>query len=202
MPITTEAGLRALYGETNVRAAEKVLDHIDIHARNFIANSPFMLLATSNGTDIDVSPKGDPAGGVIVEEDGKHILLADRPGNNRLDGLVNILGHPKVATIFLIPGVRETLRVNGHAAIHAEDEWLDRCLINGRRPISVTRIRVEEAYLHCAKALIRSKLWQPETWPEARPVPTMGEILRDHTGQEIAYESEADMVKRYAKQLY
>lgn len=202
MAITTEAELRALYGETSIRAAEKVIDHIDTHARAFIANSPFMLLATSNGTDLDVSPKGDPDGGVIVEEDGKHLLLADRPGNNRLDGLLNVLKHPKVATIFLIPGVRETLRVNGHATIHAEDEWLDRCLINGRRPITVTRIQVEETYLHCAKALIRSKLWHPETWPDARPVPTMGEMLRDHTGHEVALESEADMVKRYTEQLY
>ena len=202
MPISTEAELRSQYGETNVRAAEKVLDHLDAHCRAFIANSPFMVLATSDGQNLDVSPKGDPSGSVIVDEDGRHMLLADRPGNNRIDGLINILNHPKVATIFLIPGVRETLRVNGHATIHAEPEILDRCLINGRRPITVTRVRVEEAYLHCAKALIRSKLWDPASWPETRPVPTMGEMLRDHTGQDIAYESDADMLKRYAAQLY
>jgi PPOX class probable FMN-dependent enzyme len=202
MPITTEADLRKHYGDTNVRAAEKVLDHLDAHCRAFIAASPFMVLATSDGQSMDVSPKGDPAGGVIVEDDGKHMLLADRPGNNRIDGLVNLLSHPKVATLFLIPGVRETLRVNGHAAIHDEPEILDKCLVNGRRPITVTRIRVEEAYLHCAKALIRSKLWDPSTWPEGRPVPTMGEMLRDHTGQDIAYETEDAMVQRYAKELY
>lgn len=202
MPITCEADLRALYGERNIRASEKVLDYIDPHMREFIGHSPFMLLATSNGTDLDVSPKGDPAGAVIVEDDGRHVLLADRPGNNRLDGLVNILGNPKVATIFLIPGVRETLRVNGHAVIHAEPEWLDRCLINDRRPITVTRIRIEEAYIHCAKSLIRSKLWQPESWPTERPVPTMGEMLRDHTGKETAYETDEAMVERYSKQLY
>ncbi|MEO1493492.1 MAG: pyridoxamine 5'-phosphate oxidase family protein [Pseudomonadota bacterium] len=202
MPITTETDLRALYGEISVRAAEKVIDHIDSHMRGFIAHSPFMLLATSDGTNLDVSPKGDPAGAVIVEEDGRHVLLADRPGNNRIDGLLNILGHPSVAMLFVIPGVRETLRVNGHAEIHAEPEILDQCLINGRRPITVTRIRVEEAYLHCAKALIRSKLWQPETWPKDRPVTTMGEMLRDHTGQDIAYETDEAMVARYAKQLY
>ncbi len=202
MPITNEADLRALYGETNIKAADKVLDRLDQHCRAFIAASPFLVIATSDGQTMDVSPKGDPAGGVIVEDDGKHMLLADRPGNNRIDGLVNLLHHPKVATLFLIPGVRETLRVNGHATIHAEPEVLDQCLINGRRPITVTRIRVEEAYLHCAKALLRSKLWDPATWPRARPVPTMGEMLRDHTGQEIAYESDEDMAKRYAAQLY
>ncbi len=202
MPVTTQADLRALYGEINIRAAEKVIDHIDQHMRGFIAKSPFMLLATSDGVNLDVSPKGDPAGAVIVQDDGQHVLLADRPGNNRIDGLVNIVSYPKVAMLFLIPGVRETLRVNGHAEVHAEPEILDKCLINGRRPITVTRIRVEEAYLHCAKAFIRSKLWQPETWPEERPVPTMGEMLRDHTGQDIAYESDVDMAKRYAAQLY
>ena len=202
MPIQTEAELSALYGETNVRAAEKVLDHLDIHCRNFIANSPFLVLATADGQTLDISPKGDPAGSVIVEEDGRALLLADRPGNNRIDGLKNILKHPRIAMLFLIPTVRETLRVNGHATIHAEPEMLDRCLINGRRPITVTRVAVEEAYLHCAKALIRSSLWQPETWPEARPVPTMGEMLVAHTGTETAYESDEDMVKRYATQLY
>ena len=202
MPVQTVEELKSLYGETNVRAKDKVLSTLDIHCRNFIANSPFFVLATSDGTDLDISPKGDPAGSVIVEDDGQHVLLADRPGNNRIDGLVNILSHPKVAMIFLIPGVRETLRVNGHATIHAEPEVLDKCLINGRPPLTVTRVKVEEAYLHCAKALIRSKLWQPETWPAERPVPTMGEMLVDHTGQDIAYETDEAMVKRYAATLY
>lgn len=202
MPIETEDALRALYGDTSIRASAKVLDRLDHHCRDFIANAPFLMLATSDGTRLDVSPKGDPAGSVIVEDDGQHMLLADRPGNNRIDGLVNILSHPKVATIFLIPGVRETLRVNGHATIHAEPEILERCAINGRLPITVTRIRVEEAYIHCAKALMRAFLWEPERWPEARPIPTMGEILRDHTGKEAAYETDADMLKRYAKHLY
>lgn len=202
MPIETEAELRALYGETNIRAAEKVLTRLDRHCLDFIAASPFLVLATSDGRTLDVSPKGDPAGAVIVEDDGSAVLLADRPGNNRIDGLVNILAQPQVAMIFLIPTVRETLRVNGRATIHAEPEMLDRCLIKGRRPITVTRIAVEEAYLHCAKALIRSELWNPQSWPGARPVPTMGEMLRDHTGADIAYETEEAMVTRYAKQLY
>ena len=202
MPITDAETLKSLYGETHPRAQRKVIDHLDVHCRNFIANSPFMLLATSNGTDLDVSPKGDPAGCIIVEEDGRHLLLADRPGNNRIDGLLNILAHPHVATIFLIPGVRETLRVNGRATLHDEPEVLDRCLINGRRPITVTRIEVQEAYLHCAKALIRSKLWDPETWPAARPVATMSEMIGAHLGEEIPFESEEDMTRRYAPTLY
>lgn len=202
MPIETEAELRALYPNVNPRADTKVIDHLDAHCRAFIAASPFLLLATSNGQDLDVSPKGDPAGSVIVEDGGKALLIADRPGNNRLDGLVNILNHQWVATIFVIPGVRETLRINGTATIHAEPEILDRCLINGRRPITVTRVVVDEAYLHCAKALIRSQLWDPASWPEVRPVPSMGDMLRDHTGSDIQYETEARMLERYKTQLY
>lgn len=202
MPITDRAGLERLYGEVHPLAKIKAVDHLDSHCRTFIANSPFMLLATSNGTDLDVSPKGDPAGSVIVEEGGRAMLLADRPGNNRIDGLLNILAHPRVATIFLIPGVRETLRVTGTATIHDEPGILDRCLINGRRPITVTRIAVDEAYLHCAKALIRSKLWDTSSWADKRPVPTMSEMIGDHVGQAIPFESEPDMVERYRSMLY
>ena len=202
MPITDRTQLQRLYGEVHPLAAAKALDHLDAHCRAFIANSPFMLLATSNGTGLDVSPKGDPAGSVIVEPDGRGLMLADRPGNNRIDGLLNILAHPHVATIFLIPGVRETLRVTGRAAIHDDPEILDRCLVNGRRPITVTRIEVDEAYLHCAKALIRSKLWDTSSWPDQRPVPTMSEMIADHAGKELPYESEADMVERYQPMLY
>lgn len=201
MAITSEAELRALYGEVNQRAAKKVIGRLDAHCRAFIANSPFMLIATTDGTGIDVSPKGDPAGSVIVEDD-HHILIADRPGNNRIDGMLNVLKHPRVGTIFLIPGVRETLRVNGTATIHAEPELLERCAIRGRRPLTVMRIRAEEVFLHCAKALLRSELWNPATWPAERPVPTMSDMIRDHIGEQLPHESEEDMVRRYAPMLY
>ena len=202
MPVTTPADLRALYGAVNDRARDKMIDHLDRHCRAFIANSPFMLLATSDGTKLDVSPKGDPAGAVIVEDDGKHFLLADRPGNNRIDGLLNIVANPQVSALFLIPGVRETLRVTGTAVIHDEPEWLDRCLVKGRRPITVTRIRVQQAGLHCAKAFVRSGLWEPSSWPQSRPIATMGEMLVDHVGRADAYESVEDQERRQADALY
>lgn len=202
MPITHVESLKALYGPVHPLAQIKAIDHLDQNCRAFIANSPFMLLATSNGTDLDVSPKGDPAGSIVVEEDGRALLLADRPGNNRIDGLLNILNHPQVATIFLIPGVRETLRVNGRATIHDEPDILDSCAMNGRRPITVTRIEVDEAYLHCAKALLRSRIWDTSAWPDQRPVPTMSEMIGDHVGQAVPYESEPDMVERYKTMLY
>ena len=202
MPITDVESLKALYGPVHPLAQIKAIDHLDANCRAFIANSPFMLLATSNGTDLDVSPKGDPAGSVIVEDDGRALLLADRPGNNRIDGLLNIIEHPQVATIFLIPGVRETLRINGRATIHDDAEMLERCAMNGRRPITVTRIEVDEAYLHCAKALLRSKIWDTSAWPSQRPIPTMSEMIGDHVGKEVPYESEPDMVERYKTMLY
>lgn len=202
MPVTDLDHLKSLYGTVHPLAEIKALDHLDRHCRDFIAASPFMLLATSNGTDLDVSPKGDPAGSVMVEEDGRALLLADRPGNNRLDGLLNILAHPYVGTIFLIPGVRETLRVNGHATIHDEPEMLDRCLINGRRPITVTRIAVDQAYLHCAKAFIRSKLWDPASWPDQRPVPSLSEMIGDQTGTAMPSDSEEKLDKDYRATLY
>jgi uncharacterized protein len=201
MAITDEAELRSIYGEMHPRAAKKVIDRLDAHCRAFIAASPFMLVATTDGGRLDVSPKGDPAGSVIVEDD-RHLLIADRPGNNRIDGLLNILKHPRVGTIFLIPGVRETLRVNGTATIHADPELLERCGMNGRLPITVLRIEVEEVFLHCATALLRSRLWEPDSWPEGRPVPTMSDMIGDHIKEELAHESDEAMVARYAAMLY
>lgn len=200
--ITTEADLRALYGEVSPRAAIKMIDHLDQHCRAFIAASPFMLLGTYDGEKMDVSPKGDPAGSVVVEDGGKALLLADRPGNNRIDGLLNILKNPNVAALFLIPGVRETLRVNGTATIHEEPEMLDRCLVKGRPPITVTRIEVREAGLHCAKAFMRSGLWMPDTWPTERPIPSMGTMLVDHCGTTQDFEDEAQQEKRQEAALY
>jgi PPOX class probable FMN-dependent enzyme len=201
MAITDEAELRALYGETHPRAAKKVIDRLDGHCLAFIAASPFVLIATTDGCRVDVSPKGDPAGSVVVEDD-RHILFADRPGNNRIDGLLNVLKHPRVGTIFLIPGVRETLRVNGMATIHAEPELLERCAVNGRLPVTVLRLEVEEVFLHCAKALLRSRLWEPASWPAERPVPVMSDMIRDHCKEDLAHEPDEDMVRRYATMLY
>lgn len=201
MAITDEAALRALYGKVHERAATKVIDRLDAHCRRFIAHSPIVLIATSDGHGLDVSPKGDPAGFVVVEDD-HHLLIADRPGNRRIDGLVNILRDPRIATLFLIPGVRETLRVNGTATIHDEPELLAHCQINGKLPITVTRLRVEQAFLHCARALMRAALWDPASWPGNRPVPSMGEMMRDHCADGVPAESDAAMLERYSTMLY
>ncbi len=182
------------------RSLAKQIDHVDRHCRAFIAASPFLLLATSDGARLDVSPKGDRPGFVVVEDD-RHLLIPDWPGNSRIDGMRNLLANPGIGLIFLIPAVRETLRINGAATIHDAPELLDKCAHKGRLPLTVIRVAVEEVFLHCAKALLRSKLWQPETWPEARPVPSMGEMIHDHAGLDGPVESEADMTARYAKLL-
>jgi PPOX class probable FMN-dependent enzyme len=201
MPITTEARLREIYGEAHPRSLAKELDRLDPHCRAFIAASPFLLIATSDGTRLDVSPKGDRAGFVAVEDD-RHLLIPDWPGNSRIDGLRNILAHPSVGLIFLIPTVRETLRVNGTATIHDDPDLLDRCARDGKRPLTVIRVAAEEVFLHCAKAFLRSSLWDPAGWPAARPVPSMGEMIRDHAALTDPVEPEEAMLARYAKALY
>jgi PPOX class probable FMN-dependent enzyme len=200
MPIVTEARLREIYGPPTPRAAAKQIDHLDAHCRAFIAASPFLLMATSDGTRLDVSPKGDRPGFAVVEDD-HHLLIPDWPGNSRIDGLRNIVVQPQVGLIFLIPSVRETLRVNGRASIHDDRELLQACALNGRLPLTVLRVTVKEVFLHCAKAFLRSQLWQPETWPGTRPVPPMGEMIRDHAGISGPVETEAETTARYLAML-
>jgi len=197
----TEPRLRELYGNPSPRAAAKVIDALDKHCRAFIANSTFLVLATSDGEHLDVSPKGDPAGFVLVEDD-HHLLLPDRPGNNRIDGMLNLLKNPKVALIFMIPTVAETLRVNGSATIHEDAALCDLCAINGRSPKTVLRISVEEVFSHCGKAPLRAGLWKPETWPENRPVATLNEIVRDHANIEVDSIAQSAVDELYRKTLY
>lgn len=197
----TPEKLRELYGQPSPRAAGKVITRFDRHCREFIANSTFLILATTNGETLDVSPKGDPAGFVSVEDD-QHLLLPDRPGNNRIDGLMNILSNPSVSLIFMIPTVSETLRVNGVATILDDPEICGRFAIKGRNPKTVTRVRAEKILTHCGKSLIRAGFWKPETWPTARPVATLNEMVRDHSGIEVESISQAAVDELYKKTLY
>jgi PPOX class probable FMN-dependent enzyme len=197
----TPEKLREIYGNPSPRAAAKVISRFDKHCRCFIEHATFLVLATSDGHNLDVSPKGDPAGFVNVESDNT-LLIPDRPGNNRIDGMMNILAHPKVALIFMIPTVGETLRVNGVAEISDKQNLRDQFQVNGRSPKTVIRITVEEIYTHCGKAPMRAGLWKPDTWPVDRPVPSLNEMLRDHA--EIAVDSieQAAVEESYRKNLY
>lgn len=197
----TEARLREIYGAVHPAAASKIMDRLDAHGRDFIAKSPFMMLATAGDAGLDISPKGDPAGFVLVEDD-QTLILPDRPGNNRLDGMLNLLRNPSVALLFMIPTVDETLRVTGRAEISEDGALRARCAVNGRQPATVLRIGVEKVFLHCGKAPLRAGLWRRETWPEARPVPTLYEMIRDQARIDVPATDQDRIEAGYRKTLY
>ncbi len=178
--ITTRAQLREIVGEPGSMSSLKTIDHIDPICARFIAASPFVVLAT-RGPDglLDLSPKGDPAGFVAVL-DRQTLAIPDRLGNNRFDSYENLLVHPEAALIFLIPGHNDTLRVAGEATISADPALLERFAIKGRAPRFVLRLRVREAFLHCAKSMLRSRLWQPDHWPDTADVPSLAEAMTAH----------------------
>jgi len=199
--ITSVDSLRALYGPTRERSAKKQLDRLDAHCRRLIGLSPFMVLATTGPDGLgDVTPRGDAPGFVTVEDD-RTLLIPDRPGNNRLDSLTNILAHPGIGLLFLIPGMDETLRVNGTAEILDDADLTARFVIAGKHPKTVLRVAVREAYLHCAKALMRSRLWDPAVQIDRSTLPSMGEMMRDQIGLATA-ETQAEMLERYRATLY
>jgi PPOX class probable FMN-dependent enzyme len=183
--ITTEAELRE-YVKAPLRAiAEKAIDHIDAESRRFIELSPFFLLATSadDGT-CDVSPRGDPAGSVLVLDD-RTLAFADRKGNRRLDSFVNILQRPHVGLLFMVPGSGDTVRVNGSARIVAEAPYLEQMAMKGVTPQLAVEVRVEELFLHCARAFARSSLWDVTTWPVRGETPSAGAIARSQSGMKV-----------------
>lgn len=197
----TSTRLRELYGAPSPRAAAKEIDSFDHHCRQFIEHSTFLVLATSDGSQLDVSPKGDAPGFVTVEDD-QHLLIPDRPGNNRLDGMLNILKHPQVALIFFIPTVTETLRVNGTATIIEDTDVCERFKVRDRAPITVLRIKADEIFTHCGKAPLRGGLWKPQSWPSSRPVPTLNEMIRDHTQMDTASIEQSAVDRMYEETLY
>ena len=152
---------------------------LDEHSRAFIAASPFVLLATSNAAgQCDVSPKGDAPGFVLVLDD-THLVVPDRPGNNRTDGHSNVLENPHVGMIFLVPGRNDTLRVNGRASIVRDGDILARLAAHGKLPKVALGVEVEEAYIHYPKAFIRSSLWDPSPWAEPQTLPSFAQMLWD-----------------------
>ncbi|MEM7743867.1 MAG: MSMEG_1061 family FMN-dependent PPOX-type flavoprotein [Pseudomonadota bacterium] len=178
--VTNRDALRSVITYASPRAAVKVIDHIDPNCARFIAASPFLVMGTY-GPDglVDLSPKGDPAGFVKVL-DQKTLLVPDRLGNGRLDSFENLLGDPTVSLIFLIPGHNDTLRVGGRGQLSTQPDLLEGLAVNGRAPNMALIVTVEEAYLHCAKCMIRSKMWHPDHWPDTSDVPSMGEVMVAH----------------------
>ncbi|MEN4586601.1 pyridoxamine 5'-phosphate oxidase family protein [Pantoea agglomerans] len=175
--ITELTELEGLYGTVARPSVAKETDHIHPAYCPFIAASPFVALATSGPEGLDVSPRGDPAGFIEIEDD-KTLLLPDRRGNNRIDSLRNILHDNRVALLFLIPGIGETLRVNGTAAISTDPALLERFAINNQLPKTVLRITVESVFFQCSRAIIRSGLWDAETQISRQSLPSTGSILK------------------------
>ncbi len=170
--------LEALYGEPSEPALLKEVDYVHPHYRAFIEAAPFVAIATSGPGGMDVSPRGDPAGFITVENP-KTLLVPDRRGNNRTDTLHNLIGDDRIALLFLVPGVNETLRVNGRAQISTDPALLERFPAQGKLPRSVLIVHVESVYFQCGKALIRSDLWNPDKRVPRSALPSTGTILRD-----------------------
>ncbi len=194
--------LRALYGEPQGLASLKQLDHLDAHCRAFIALSPFLVLASAAADgSVDASPRGDAPGFVAVP-DARTLLIPDRRGNNRIDSLGNIAANPEVGLIFFVPGINETLRVNGRVEIATDADLLAQFAVNGKAPKSALRVAVREAFLHCGKALIRAKLWTGEHQVPRDRFPTLGRILADQIDGQDADAADAAIAESYRDRLY
>jgi PPOX class probable FMN-dependent enzyme len=178
--IASRDELAELYGPPIEAVVQKAIDHLDVHCREFIARSPFVLLATSDSSGrCDVSPKGGPPGFVGVLDEHR-LLIPDAPGNKRIDSLRNVVENPHIGLLFLIPGLEETLRVNGSVTLVRDAELLAARELGGKPARVGLGVAVEEAFLHCAKAFKRSGLWQPEEWPSLDGLARPAEIWRDH----------------------
>ena len=193
--------LRNLYGPATEKASAKIMKSLDLHSVSFIKASNFLVMGTFDGEDIDLSPKGDPKGFVkVISED--RIEIADRPGNNRIDGLLNIADNATISLIFFIPKVTETLRVQGKATISSDPKVLENHKLKSNLPKTVTLIRPTKVFLHCGKALLRSNLWKPGSWPDKRPIPTLYEMIEDQTGLDCEIKKEDDILEMYERELY
>ena len=195
------AAVRAHYGAPTERSQAKQLDRIDRHARAFIALSPFCVVASADAAGrCDATPRGDAPGFVAVA-DARTLLLPDRPGNRRVDTMLNVAENPRLGLLFLVPGLQETLRVNGRAVIVTDPEVLAPLSAQGKLPCAALRVSVEEAFFHCGKAVIRSDLWTRGAGQ--RPdFPTLGQIFADQIAGADAAETDRSIEDGYRNRLY
>jgi PPOX class probable FMN-dependent enzyme len=198
--IETEEALRKLYEQPSKGAVAKEIRTIDTHCSNFIGLSPFICIGTMNANGAaDISPRGGEPGFVHVLSSTR-LAIPDRPGNNRLDSMLNIISNPAAALLFFVPGFEEMLRVNGLARITTDPALISRFSFNGRLPASVMLIEVQEAQLHCAKAIKRAGLWNPATFVDRKSFPTAGQVLRDHLGLETPVAAIDAFVEKDARE--
>ncbi|WJE54525.1 pyridoxamine 5'-phosphate oxidase family protein [Bacillus cereus] len=201
--ISTEEELRHILGYPSDRAVKKVIPSLDHHCRDFLSKSPFLVISTSDKFgNCDASPRGDAPGFVYVLNENQ-IVIPERPGNRRVDSILNILSNPKIGLIFFIPGLGESLRINGRASITNDEKILEKMQVNGRSPLLGIIVEVEECFIHCAKAFIRSKLWDPDSWLEKAALPSAAKMLVDHAKVNANEEEVArSLEESYTKRLY
>jgi PPOX class probable FMN-dependent enzyme len=194
--VTSLEEVREVIGHPKAQIAAKVIDHLSGICRDFIARSPFMLVASSNRLgQCEVSPKGDPAGFVRVLDD-KHLLIPDRPGNKLAVTLTNLCENPHLGLIFLIPGKKETLRVNGEARITRDLALRESLAVKGKIPDLAIVLYVETAEVHCPKCIVRSNLWEADTWRDTSDMPTIGEATKIHGKLEMSLEELRTMAEK------
>lgn len=186
--VTSEKQLRAVMGHPSERVLKKEISRLDEHCRAFIAKSPFVLIASCDAEGrLDVSPKGDPIGFVRVLDD-QTLAIPDRLGNRRADTLLNILDNPGVGLLFLIPGKQETLRINGRGMIVRDINLRESMAVNGKLPELAIVVSVGQAFMHCAKCMIRSKLWDPDAWPDRSGLSSLAQAMVEQGGLREAVE--------------
>jgi hypothetical protein len=200
--VRTKAELRSHFGRVSALAEKKVIHRLDRFCRDFIALSPFLVIASGDGDgNLDATPRGDAPGFVAVLDDAT-LLIPDRRGNNRVDTLGNVLASPGVGLIFFVPGINETLRVNGNAELSQDAALLQPLTAHGVAPTMGIKVDVREAYFHCGKALIRSRLWDAETQVERRSFPTLGRIIAEQTAAVAVEAAEQSVEEDYRTRLY
>src|SRR5215813_3414091 len=201
--IESEQELRDILGHPAARAIDKQLARLDAHCRAIIARSPFVLIASRDREGrMDVSPKGDPPGFVQVLDDAT-LAIPDRPGNRRADTFTNVLQNPHVGLLFMIPGRQETLRVNGRAFIVRDPALREKMAVDGKLPQLALVVTLEEAFAHCGKCVIRSRLWQKDSWPSLEGLPSHARCLLDQARPaQTLEEIEASVARSYQTRLY
>jgi PPOX class probable FMN-dependent enzyme len=201
--IESREELRAVYREPGDIPVRKEMRRLDAHARNFLLKSPFVLIGSQDRDGAaDVTPKGDRPGFAQPLDDFT-LLIPDRPGNNRLDTWENVIVNPAVGLLFVIPGMDETLRVNGEGRLTVDDDLRRRLAVDGKPAVSVLVVKIHAVYMHCAKAFMRSKLWRPDTWPRRSEFPTLGEIIRDQLAlSQDAAELDGGLAAAYSKTMW
>ena len=202
--IETEEELRSMMGTPSELVKRKAISYLDENCVEFISNSPFLVLSTSDESGFcDVSPRGDHAGFVQVLSK-KYLLIPERPGNKRMDSLRNILTNPRIGLLFMIPGLGETMRVNGKATVVKDHELFEEMAVNGKKPLIGIGVEVEECFIHCAKAFIRSGLWKPDSWPDQTQLPSPAKMLLEHTKlpQATRESIQSSLEESYTKRLY